>query len=103
MRKVAFGITAAIVPLFAGILAYNAEATPLTGVISVQPGTNCSLVKKTDCDKDDPICKKGMQLACKPGDPQPYCECNQEVCSPERSLCPPGYKCCIRLGHWICG
>jgi hypothetical protein len=98
MRKIAGGI--AIVLLFAGMLAYSAEATPLTGIISVQPGTNYSLV---DCNQDDPICKKGMSLACKPGEPLPYCECNQEVCSPEESICPPGYKCCIRLGRWVCG
>jgi hypothetical protein len=103
MRKVAIGLTGAVLLLLAGLLASNTEATPLTGTMSVQPWTNYSSVEKADCDKDDPICKKGMTLACNPGDPQPYCECNQEDCSPAESLCPSGYKCCVKLGRWICG
>jgi hypothetical protein len=46
MRKLAIGITAAVALLLAGILAWNAQATPLTGATTVRPGTNSSLVEK---------------------------------------------------------
>jgi hypothetical protein len=49
MRKLVIGITAAATLLFAGILAWNAEATPLTGAAAIPPGTNHSLVEKAGC------------------------------------------------------
>ena len=61
MRKVIMGITGAVVLLFAGILAWNAEATALAGTISVQAGTNYSLVQKAGCRLPG-FCPRGEDL-----------------------------------------
>ena len=45
MRKLIIGSTAAVAVLLAG----HAEATPLTGATTVNPGTNYSLIEKTGC------------------------------------------------------
>ena len=75
MRKLAPGITAAIVFLLANVLAWNVEATTLSGLISTQPGTNSSLLETVDCDSDA-ICPLGTLLSCSnPGGPDPQCEC----------------------------
>ena len=49
MRKPVIGISAAIALLLAGILAWNAEATPLAGLTAAHPATNHSLVEKAGC------------------------------------------------------
>jgi hypothetical protein len=49
MRKLAIGIAAAVALMLAGILAWNAEATPLTGATTVPPATSHSLVEKAGC------------------------------------------------------
>jgi hypothetical protein len=49
MRQLVIGITAAVTLLLGGILAWNAEATTLTGATTVHPGTNFSLVEKAGC------------------------------------------------------
>jgi hypothetical protein len=49
MRKLVIGTTGAVALLLAGILAWNAEATTLTGAITARPGTNYSLVEKAGC------------------------------------------------------
>ena len=49
MRKPVVGIIAAVTILFAGILAWNAEATTLTSATAVPPGTNFSLIEKAGC------------------------------------------------------
>src|SRR5512136_174175 len=49
MRRIAIGITGVVVLLLAGIFAWNAKATSLTGIVSVHPGLNYSLVEKAAC------------------------------------------------------
>ena len=49
MRKLALGITAAVVLLLAGILAWNAEATTLTSAATAHPAANFSLAEKAGC------------------------------------------------------
>jgi hypothetical protein len=46
MRKLAIGITGAAALLLAGILAWNAQATPLTGSTTLYLAANQSLVEK---------------------------------------------------------
>jgi len=48
MRNLTIGIATVVIPLFAGVLAWNAEATPLTGTV-MQPGVNYSLVERAGC------------------------------------------------------
>jgi hypothetical protein len=49
MRKLVIGTSAAAALLLAGVLAWNAEATPLTRATTVPSGTNYSLVEKAGC------------------------------------------------------
>jgi hypothetical protein len=49
MRTFAIGITAAVALMLGGILAWNAEATPLTGSTAARPATNYSLIEKVGC------------------------------------------------------
>jgi hypothetical protein len=49
MRKLVIGISAALALLLGGILAWNAEATPLTGATATHPATSYSLVEKAGC------------------------------------------------------
>ena len=61
MRKVAIGITGAVVLLLAGILAWNAEATTLTGATTFRAGTNYSLIEKAGCSEADQ-CPIGQEV-----------------------------------------
>ena len=49
MRKLAIGIAGATALMFAGILAWNAEATTLTSAATIHTETNDSLVEKAGC------------------------------------------------------
>jgi hypothetical protein len=49
MRKLTIGIAGTAVLMLAGILAWNAEATPLTGATTVPAAPNQSLVQKAGC------------------------------------------------------
>lgn len=49
MHKLVIGITAAAALLLAGALAWNAEATTLTGAMTARPAANYSLVEKAGC------------------------------------------------------
>ena len=108
MRKVVFGITGAVVLLLAGILAWgHADATPLTGTISVHPRTNYSWVEKASCNAADQLCEKGKMLVCQKGTPDPNCKC--EACTvgtPHariRECGCPAQSCCNRSARsWKC-
>jgi hypothetical protein len=64
MRKLAIGITAAVELMLIGILAWNADATPLTGSTTVRPGTNYSLVEKAGCKLLPGHCGVGKHKVC---------------------------------------
>ena len=64
MRKLAIGITAAVALMLTGILAWNADATPLTGSTTARPGTNYSLVEKAGCKGLPGHCGVGKHKVC---------------------------------------
>ena len=73
MRKLSVGITAAVLLLLAGIFAWNAEATTLSGTVTVHPTTNLSLVQKAGCwlpgncnIGQTQICDRRGRCKCKP-------------------------------------
>jgi hypothetical protein len=100
MRKL--GITGAVVLLLAGLSAWNAEATPLTGTMSVQPGTNYSLVEKAECQGANVVCEAKKMVACNKGTPQPDCAC-VDCPPPNIHGCPCGAKSCCATTHgWTC-
>ena len=61
MRKLVIEVTGAVALLLAGILAWNAEATPLTGATTVRLGTKYSLVEKAGCSEADQ-CPMGQEV-----------------------------------------
>jgi hypothetical protein len=66
MRKAVIGIVGAIALMLAGVLAWNAEATPLTGVTSTSPAMSHSLVERVACGVWGPVCGGGRTLVCRP-------------------------------------
>jgi hypothetical protein len=74
MRKVVFGLTGAVVLLVAGIFAWNAEATSLTGTIMVHPG-HYSLVEKAGCRRNGGFCPLGLRVKCSAGSQPGKCQC----------------------------
>jgi hypothetical protein len=71
MRKLVIGITVVVTLLLGGILAWNAEATTLTGATTVYPRTNFSLVEKAGCWLPG-NCNIGQYQAC---DRRGRCKC----------------------------
>jgi hypothetical protein len=49
MRKLALGITAALALMGAGVLAWNAEATTLSGAAIAHPEAQSALIEKAGC------------------------------------------------------
>jgi hypothetical protein len=60
MRKLLIGVAGAVGLLLATMLAWNAEATPLTSA-TFHETTNYSLVEKTGCKRSG-ICPKGQHM-----------------------------------------
>jgi hypothetical protein len=84
MRKLAIGITGAVALLLAGILAWNAQATPLIGSTTLRSAASHSLVEKAACVHQGPLsrCPLGQHWNCGPQG----CGC---VPCPESITCPP--------------
>jgi hypothetical protein len=107
MRNVSLGITGAVVLLLVGISAWNAKATPLTGIVGVQPKTTYQLLEKAACDEADPLCKQGTELTCSPGATGPDCACLEcgsggKTLCPNKSICAPLGTCKACGGAWKC-
>jgi hypothetical protein len=49
MRKLIVGLAALTILVFAGLLTWTADATPLTGSATTHPVTSSSLVERTGC------------------------------------------------------
>ena len=103
MRKVAIGLTGAVLLLLSGIFAWSVAAVALNGIESVQPGSSYSLVERADCKQADELCKEGTMLVCSKGDPDPSCVCRS--CSPggeHGCPCPKNTCCRTALGNFKC-
>jgi hypothetical protein len=104
MRKTVVGIAGVFLLLFAGILAWNAEAAAAIGAATIHPGMNNSLVEKAGCgEKEKDICETGSMLVCSKGaDPKsPDCKC--DTCPPGGAHgggCPCPGRVCNFLGQW---
>ena len=96
MRKVSVTIAGAVVFLLVGILAWNAEATPLSGSPILHSAASSSLVEKAACRHQWPFsrCPLGQHWQagqCVPCPGLVPCPCNPGVCS------------CIKWGvHYVC-
>jgi len=71
MRKFVVGIAGAVALMLAGILAWDAEATPLSGATAVHPEASYSLVERAGCWLPGK-CDVGKQQAC---DRRGRCKC----------------------------
>ena len=117
MRKVSIVVTGVAVLLFVGILAWNAEATPLSGTTGFESGTY-SLVVKARCDDsvpNDKTCSREETVECtnERGSP-PDCNCvsckdlltgaEQEPAGDEvfACTCRSGTCCNPGTGKWCC-
>jgi hypothetical protein len=98
MRKIVVGIAGVVSLLLAGILAWDAGATPLTGTIGVQPGPNYSFVEKAACGGPGILgrCPIGQHWICLAPNNCACIDCNQAlICSPPKHL--------INInGTWYC-
>jgi hypothetical protein len=93
MRKVIIGISGTVGLLLAGILAWNAQATSLTGTIMVHPRPNYSLVDDQDLRG---VCLRKPGTGCGPS-AAGYC-CAVDCTRAAGSGCGPnpagGGNCC---------
>jgi hypothetical protein len=65
MRKLVIGITGGVALLLAVALAWNAEATPMTGAATV-PAQNYSPIEKVACPGWGPYCGPGTAPGLRP-------------------------------------
>jgi hypothetical protein len=70
MRKLVIVLTATVAMLFAGLLAWNAEATTVTGPVAVGAKTHSPIVEETGCRRNGPAvgangCLRGTHQICK--------------------------------------
>jgi hypothetical protein len=110
MLKVSIGITGAVVLLLVGISAWNAKATPLSGIVGVQPKTTYPLLQKAACDEADSRCEKGKAWTCPlaaTGPDSPDCAClecdsGEKARCPDKSICAPPGTCRMCVDGWKC-
>jgi hypothetical protein len=86
MRKVSTVITASVVLLLLGILAWNAEAMTPNGVATVRQATDYSLVEKVGFRK----CPGGAHQVCT----QHACACSPAPAHVKTLVCASGQKIC---------
>jgi hypothetical protein len=70
MRKLAIILTATVAMLFAGLLAWNAEATTVTGAVPFGTKNFSPIVLDIGCRSNAPLigangCRRGTHQACK--------------------------------------
>jgi hypothetical protein len=118
MLKFPLRVAGPVVLLIAGLLAWDAEATTLTGFLGIQSVTDYSLLNKVGCsgDPNDKICQPEAMVSCKQGEGSAaalVCRC--ESCSahaPEEDsadqqgllacICPANRCCNWTAGKWCC-
>lgn len=55
MRKLAIILTATVAMLFAGLLAWNADATTVSGAVTIGAKTYSPIVEETGCRSNAPL------------------------------------------------
>jgi hypothetical protein len=70
MSKRAIVMTAGVAILFAGLLAWNAEATTVTGVVTLGAKAYSPIVNEVGCRLNGPLvgangCRRGTHQVCK--------------------------------------
>ena len=90
MRMVSVAIIGAILLLLSGIFVWNAEASPLSGLVGVQPDTRS--ITMVGCEEADDLCGIGKEMICTPGGPDPQCACNN--CEANVTVRCPRYPAC---------
>jgi hypothetical protein len=96
MRKVSVAIAGALVLLIVGILAWNAEATPLTGATPLHSAADSSLAEKIACRRQTPFSRCPLGQHWQAGSCVP---CPGFLACP----CAPGYCSCTKWGvRYVC-
>jgi hypothetical protein len=70
MRKLAIVLTATLAMLFAGLLAWHAEATTVTGAVTIGAKMYSPIIEETGCRSNAPAvgangCVRGTHQVCK--------------------------------------
>jgi hypothetical protein len=103
----ASAIAIAFLLLLAEFVSVSPKAAALSGIMSLQPGSIHSVMKKAACDQADELCEKGKEVVCTKGDSGPDCaclECNAggHALCPNASICAPRGTCKVCGGVWKC-